>query len=98
MKSMLRASTALVACACFGQPIAVAKAAVDATSRNKYWKSAAAALGVMAMASNAAAFDGGWRGSYGNSAPDLFGPQDPYAQLSLAAKIELLRKKVKYVS
>jgi phospholipase C len=97
MKSLLLASTALVACACFLQPIAVAKAAADAMSRNKYWKSAAAALGVMAMASNAAAFDGGWPGSYGNSAPDLFGPQDPYAQLSLAAKIAILREKVKYV-
>jgi phospholipase C len=64
---------------------------------NKYCKSAAAALGVMAMVSNAAALEGGWGGSYGNGAPNLFGPQDPYAQLSLDAKIAILREKVKYV-
>lgn len=57
----------------------------------------AATLGVMAMVSNAAASEYGWGGSYGNSAPDLFGPQDPYVQLSLDAKIKLLRSKVKYV-
>jgi len=64
---------------------------------NKYWKSAAAALGVMAMASNAAASDGGWIGSYGNSAPDLLGPQGPYGQLPLEERIAILREKVKYV-
>src|SRR5580658_3689083 len=64
---------------------------------NKYRKSAAAALGAMAMASSAVAFAGDWDGSYGSSAPDLLGPQDPYAQFALHAKIAILRQKVKYV-
>jgi phospholipase C len=64
---------------------------------NKYCKSAAAALGVMAMASNAGAVEGGWNGSYGSGAPYFAGSQDPYAQLSLDQKIAILREKVKYV-
>jgi phospholipase C len=64
---------------------------------NKYCKSAAAALGVMAMTSNAGAVEGGWNGSYGNGAPYFAGSQDPYAQLSLDQKIAILREKVKYV-
>ena len=64
---------------------------------NKHRKSAAAALGVIAMASNGAAFAGGWGGSYGNGAPYTAGWQDPYAQRSLDEKIAILRTKVKYV-
>jgi phospholipase C len=106
MKSLLRASTALVACAGLLQPTLVARAAAAAMPRNKYRKSAAAALGVksaaaalgvMAMASSAAAFEGGWNGSYGNGAPYNAGSQDPYGQFPLDAKIALLRKQVKYV-
>ena len=63
----------------------------------KYLKSTAAAFGVMAIVSNAAAADGGWGGSYGNNAPDPFGARDRYANMSLDAKIQLLRQKVKYV-
>jgi len=55
----------------------------------KYCKAAAAALGGAAMASSAMAFDGSWNGSYGPSGGDDQG--------SLAQKIELLRKQVKYV-
>ena len=64
---------------------------------NKYRKSAAAALGAMAMASSASVFADGWDGSYGSSAPDLIGSQNPYARLALDAKIAILREKVKYV-
>jgi phospholipase C len=65
---------------------------------SKYCKTAAAALGVIAVAwaSNAAAVEGGWDGSYGNNAP-FAQPEDQFAQLSLDAKIEILRKKLKYV-
>ncbi len=63
----------------------------------KYCTSAAAALGVMAMASNAAAVEGGWDGSYGSGAPYSAGWQDPYAPPSLDQKIAILRQKVKYV-
>ena len=62
-----------------------------------YTKSAAAALGVIAMASNTAAFADGWEGSYGNTAPYSAGWQDPNAPTSLADQIAILRSKVKYV-
>ena len=64
---------------------------------NKYCKSAAAALGVVAMASTAAAVEGGWDGSYGSGAPYAAGLQDPYAPPSLNLQIAILRQKVKYV-
>ena len=51
----------------------------------------------MAMASNAAAVEGGWDGSYGSGAPHSTGWQDPYAPPSLDQKIAILRQKVKYV-
>ncbi len=63
----------------------------------KYCKSAAAVLGVMALAPSAAASGGGWGGSYGSDAPYNVGSQDPYAQLPLDQKITILREKVKYV-
>src|SRR5262249_51140233 len=58
----------------------------------RYRKAAAAALGgvAMAMASNAMAFGGDWDGSYGRHS-------DGDDHRSLQQKIELLRKKVKYV-
>jgi|SRR5271165_1631214 len=65
--------------------------------RNKYRNSAAAALGVIAMASPAAAAEGGWGGSYGSSASYYAGSQDPYAPPALDRKIAILRQKVKYV-
>ncbi len=55
-----------------------------------------AALGAMALASNAMAFDGDWDGSYGRHA-DGDGFHDGRDRFSLHEKIELLRKKVKYV-
>ena len=95
MKSSLRASTALAACAGLLQPTLVARVAADAMARDKYRKSTAAALAVIAMASSAAAFAGGWDGSYG--APYYAGPQDPHPLLTLPQKIAILSKKVKYV-
>ncbi len=53
-----------------------------------YRKVAAAALGGVAMLSSAMAFAGDWDGSYGRQRDD---------RGSLQGKIELLRKKVKYV-
>jgi len=55
-----------------------------------YRKAAAAALGGAAMVSSAMAFGAGWDGSYGRGS-------DRDDQGSLQQKIELLRKKVKYV-
>ena len=60
-------------------------------------KSAAAALGVMAMASNAFAYEGSWTGAYGDGHRYHDGFRDRDDQMSLEDKIALLRKKVKYV-
>lgn len=60
----------------------------------KYRKAAVAALGVMAMVSNAMALGGEWDGAYGSGD---HGYRDGDDRLSLEHKIELLRKKVKYV-
>ena len=60
----------------------------------KYRKAAVAALGVMAMVSNAMALGGEWDGAYGSGNDGYRGGDD---RLSLEQKIELLRKKVKYV-
>ena len=58
--------------------------------KKNYYKVAAAALGGVALASSALAFDGGWDGSYGGgSGGGGYG--------SFGQTIELLRKKVKYV-
>ena len=66
----------------------------------RYGKSAAAAFGVLAILTNQAVAEGVWGGAYGSDAPAHFdprNPEDPYYRLSLKEKIELLRKKVKYV-
>ncbi len=63
----------------------------------KYRKSAVAAVSVLAMVSNAMAFGGGWDGSYGNSSENSDGYRDRDDHRSLEEKIELLRRKVKYV-
>jgi phospholipase C len=60
----------------------------------RYRKAAVAALGVMAMVSNAMAIGGEWDGSYGS---EHDGYRDGDDRRSLEQKIELLRKKVKYV-
>src|SRR5579872_5592507 len=70
--------------------------------RNGYRRAAAAAVSLLAMASHAMAFGDGWSGSYGNSAWGREGGyRDGYSdrddRRSLEEKIELLRKKVKYV-
>ena len=62
----------------------------------QYRTIAAAALGALAMASPAMAFDSDWDGSYGRGA-DGDGMRDGGDRLSLQEKIELLRQKVKYV-
>ena len=62
----------------------------------KYRKAAAAALGGMAMVSSAMAFGADWDGSYGRQ-EDGDGVRDGRDHLSLQEKIDLLRKKVKYV-
>ncbi len=56
----------------------------------KYRKVAAAAVGGVAMVSSAMAFGADWDGSYGRH-------EDGDDHGSLQEKIELLRKKVKYV-
>ncbi len=65
--------------------------------RKKYRKSAAAAVSLLAMVSNAMAFGGGWDGSYGNSSGNNDGYRDRDDHRSLEEKIALLRSKVKYV-
>ena len=56
----------------------------------KYRRAAAAALGGVAMVSSGMAFGADWDGAYGR-------PADGNDNSSLAQKIDLLRKKVKYV-
>jgi phospholipase C len=69
---------------------------------DKYRKAAMAAVSLLAMVSPAMALGDGWNGSYGNSSwgPDG-GYRDGYSdrddRRSLEEKIELLRRKVKYV-
>ncbi len=60
--------------------------------RIKQYRKIAVALGALAMASPAMAFDSDWDGSYGRGADG-----DGGDRLSLQQKIELLRQKVKYV-
>ena len=62
----------------------------------KYLRSTAAVFGAFAMASNAMAFDRDWDGSYGGRS-QRDGYHDRDDRLSLEEKIELLRRKVKYV-
>jgi phospholipase C len=62
----------------------------------RYRRAAAAALGGMVMASSAIALGAGWDGAYGRH-EDGDGGRDGRDRLSLQEKIDLLRKKVKYV-
>ncbi len=64
--------------------------------RIKQYRKIAVALGALAMASPAMAFDSDWDGSYGRGA-DGDGMREGGDRLSLQEKIELLRQKVKYV-
>ena len=64
--------------------------------RIRHYRKIAAAFGAMALASSAMAFDGDWDGFYGRHG-DGDGFRDGRDHLSLREKIELLRKKVKYV-
>jgi phospholipase C len=66
-------------------------------SRKQLLKSTAVTLGLLAMVSNASAFDGGWRGSYGNESGNHDNYRDRDDHRSLEERIELLRRKVKYV-
>ena len=70
----------------------------------RYRRTTAAALGVLAMASNAVAAEGNWGGSNGagNGQGNWSGPQGGWngsygGDPTLQQKIALLRQKVKYV-
>ncbi len=103
MKAILRGATALISAAILLQTVNAVSAgtqaplATDSLRSKKYRKSAAAAVSLLAMVSNATAFDGGWDGSYGNSSGNRDGYGDRDDHLSLQEKIQLLRNKVKYV-
>ena len=64
--------------------------------RHKFLTLAATAVSLLAIVSNAMALDFGWNGSYGSSSWNG-GYRDRDDRRSLEEKIELLRKKVKYV-